>query len=140
MNRISMVLFVLLCALNINAQSRNALQIRAVINEQVAAWNAGDMDRYMNTYWQNDSLMFVGKEIELGWNYVLKNYKKAYPDTASMGKLDFEILNLKELSTLYYSVVGKWHIKGSGGDQKGASTLLFKKIKNRWVIIQDHTS
>ena len=140
MKKITIIFLSLLFVINTNAQPKDDIQIRTVMNEQVAAWNAGDMDRYMNTYWQNDSLMFVGKEIELGWNYVLKNYKKAYPDTASMGKLDFEILNLKELSTLYYSVVGKWHIKGSGGDQKGASTLLFKKIKNRWVIIQDHTS
>ena len=98
------------------------------------------MDCYMNTYWRNDSLMFIGKDIELEWDYVLKNYKRANPDTASMGKLDFEIINLKRLSTLYYSVVGKWHLKRSAGNQKGAFTLLYKKIKNKWVIIQDHSS
>ena len=140
MKRINIVFLTLLFALNTKSQTKDDLQVSAVMKEQMAAWNAGDMDRYMNTYWRSDSLMFVGREIEVGWNYVLKNYKRAYPDTASMGKLDFEIINLKRISALYYSVVGKWHIKGSGGDQKGASTLLFKKIKNRWLIIQDHTS
>jgi len=130
----------LLFAINTNAQIKDDLQISSVMKEQMAAWNAGDMDRYMNTYWRSDSLMFIGREIEVGWNYVLKNYKRAYPDTASMGKLDFEIVKMKRLSGLYYSVVGKWHLKRSGGDQNGAFTLLFKKIKNKWVIIQDHSS
>ena len=140
MKRISVVFLSLLFAINTNAQSKDAIQIRAVMNEQVAAWNAGDMDRYMGTYWRNDSLMFIGRNIEIGWDNILKNYKRAYPDTASMGKLDFEIINIKGLSALYYSVVGKWHLKMSAGDQKGAFTLLFKKVKNKWVIIQDHSS
>lgn len=126
--------------LSANAQSKDDLQIRAAMNEQVASWNAGDMDRYMGTYWHNDSLMFIGSRVELGWDNILKNYKRSYPDTASMGKLDFEIISLKRLSVLYYSVVGKWHLKRTAGDQKGAFTLLFKKVKNRWVIIQDHSS
>ena len=84
--------------------------------------------------------MFIERNIEIGWDNILKNYKRAYPDTASMGKLDFEIINIKGLSALYYSVVGKWHLKRSAGDQKGAFTLLFKKVKNKWVIIQDHSS
>ena len=126
--------------LSASAQSKDDLQIRAAMNQQVVSWNAGDMDRYMGTYWHNDSLMFIGRSIELGWDNILKNYKRAYPDTASMGKLDFEIINLKRLSVLYYSVVGKWHLKRTAGDQKGAFTLLFKKVKNRWVIIQDHSS
>lgn len=140
MNKITMFFLSLLFAVNTNGQSKDAIQIQAVMNEQVAAWNAGDMDRYMDTYWRSDSLMFIGRDIEVGWNVVLKNYKRAYPDTAAMGKLDFEIINLKRLSVLYYSVVGKWHLKKSAGDQKGAFTLLFKKVKNKWVIIQDHSS
>ena len=130
----------LLFAINTNAQIKDDLQISSVMKEQMAAWNAGDMDRYMNTYWRSDSLMFIGKDIEFGWDYILKNYKWAYPDTASMGKLDFEIVKMKRLSGLYYSVVGKWYLKRSAGDQNGAFTLLFKKIKNKWVIIQDHSS
>lgn len=132
--------FLLIC-ISSYAQSKDELQIRTAMNEQLAAWNAGDMDRYMNTYWHSDSLMFIGKNgPTYGWDNTLKNYKRGYPDTASMGKLDFDIINLKRLSVMYYSVVGKWHLKRTAGDLKGAFTLLFKKVKNRWVIIQDHSS
>ncbi len=125
---------------NAGAQTKDEMLIRSAMNEQTAAWNAGDMTRYMNTYWKSDSIMFIGKNIEYGWDNVLKNYKKSYPDTAAMGKLNFELLSLKRLSVMYYSVVGKWYLKRTAGDQKGAFTLLFKKIKNRWVIVQDHSS
>ena len=95
----------------------------------------------MNGYWQNDSLMFIGKSgITYGWQKTLDNYKKGYPDTASMGKLNFELLQIKRLSVNYFFVVGKWHLTRSIGDVGGAFTLLFRKVKNKWVIVADHSS
>ncbi len=123
------------------AQSVDELQIKAAMNEQLQAWNNGDIDRYMQTYWHSDSLMFIGKTgPTYGWDNTLKNYKKGYPDTAAMGKLNFDIISCKRLSVLYYSVVGKWYLTRSIGNIGGAFTLLFKKVKGKWVIIQDHSS
>ena len=138
-------LFLFVCALLLSlsnfAQTRETALIQAAMTEQVNAWNAGDIDRYMNTYWHDDSLMFIGKSgVTYGWENTLKNYKKSYPDTAAMGKLDFQLLSVKRLSELYYSVVGKWHLKRTKDDIGGAFTLLFKKIKGRWVIVADHSS
>ncbi|MEJ7674787.1 MAG: hypothetical protein WKF59_19350 [Chitinophagaceae bacterium] len=78
--------------------------------------------------------------ITYGWQKTMENYKKNYPDAAAMGKLDFTILQTKRLSVLYYSVVGKWHLTRTIGDLNGHFTLLFKKIKNTWVIVSDHSS
>ena len=115
--------------------------INKALNEQLAAWNAGDVNRFMQTYWQNDSLMFIGKNsVTYGWQNTLENYKKNYPDTAAMGKLDFNILETKRLSLLYFFVVGKWHLTRNIGNVGGHFTLLFKKIKNKWVIVADHSS
>ena len=141
MKNISMLLLALLVFISIQAQTKEERRIRTAMNEQMTAWNAGNMNRYMNTYWKSDSLMFIGKSgVTYGWDNTLKNYQKGYPDTAAMGKLDFELINLKRLSGRYYSVVGKWHLKRTAGDLKGAFTLIFEKIKNRWVIVQDHSS
>lgn len=123
------------------AQSADETTIRQEMNEQLAAWNAGDINRFMGTYWQNDSLMFIGKSgVTYGWEQTKKNYLKGYPDTAAMGKLDFNIIQVKRLSVLYFHVVGKWHLKRTAGDLSGHFTLLFKKIRNKWVIIADHSS
>lgn len=123
------------------AQSADEKIIRQAMNEQLTAWNAGDINRFMATYWENDSLMFIGKNgVTYGWENTKQNYIKGYPDTAAMGKLDFNIIQVKRLSVIYFSVVGKWHLTRSIGDLSGHFTLLFKKVKNKWVIISDHSS
>ena len=126
---------------SVTAQSKDEQAIRNSLNVQLQAWNNGDVETFMQTYWQNDSLKFIGKSgVTYGWQNTLDNYKKGYPDTAAMGKLDFNILEVKRLSAIYFFVVGKWHLTRSIGNVGGHFTLLFKKVKNKWVIIDDHSS
>lgn len=120
---------------------KNEIAIRSILDKQTAAWNRGDINGFMDGYWQNDSLMFIGKSgVTYGWTNTLNNYKKGYPDTAAMGKLNFNIIKVKKLSNQYYYVVGKWFLKRSIGDVGGHYNLLFEKINGRWVIISDHSS
>jgi ketosteroid isomerase-like protein len=123
------------------AQTKDESQVRKTLSDQQAAWNNGDIEKFMQGYWQNDSLMFIGKSgITYGWQQTLNNYKKNYPDTAAMGKLNFEFIEIKRLSVNYFFVVGKWHLTRTIGNLDGSFTLLFRKIKNKWVIIRDHSS
>ncbi|HKB43086.1 MAG TPA: DUF4440 domain-containing protein [Chitinophagaceae bacterium] len=123
------------------SQEKDELSIRKLMDEQTKAWNRGDIEGFMKGYWENDSLMFVGKSgITYGWTNTLNNYIKGYPDTAAMGKLSFNITAVKKLSKEYYYVIGKWYLQRSIGDLGGHYTLLFKKEKGRWVIIADHSS
>jgi ketosteroid isomerase-like protein len=115
--------------------------IRKILDDQTTAWNRGDIENFMSGYWESDSLLFIGKSgVTSGWKQTLANYKKGYPDTAAMGKLSFNIIQVKRLSVKYFSVVGKWNLARSIGDLSGHYTLLFKRIKGKWVIIQDHSS
>jgi hypothetical protein len=126
---------------SLTAQSSDDLAVKAVLATQVSAWNRGSIDEFMETYWHNDSLMFIGHGgITYGYQNTLNNYKKNYSDTAKMGKLFFSLLKLKKLSPQYYFVVGRWFLKRGPGDIGGIYTLLLEKIKNKWVIIADHTS
>ena len=137
----SFLVIALLSFTSAYSQSKDETDIRSSIETQRIAWNAGDLNKFMETYWQSDSLMFVGKSgITYGWQNTLNNYKKGYPDTAAMGKLDFNIIEVKRLSVMYFFVVGKWHLTRSIGDVGGHFTLLFRKIKNKWVIVADHSS
>ena len=125
----------------VSAQTSDEQTIRKLLEEQRQAWNTGDKEKFMGAYWQSDSLMFIGKSgVTYGWQNTLNNYKKGYPDTAAMGKLKFDILEVKRLSVMYFFVVGKWHLSRSIGDVGGHFTLLFKKVKNKWVIVADHSS
>ena len=133
----ALVLFVFSLA----AQTKDKDLILKTLSNQQAAWNKGDIEGFMQGYWQSDSLMFISKSgITYGWQQTLNNYKKNYPDTAAMGKLAFDFIEIKRLSVSYFFVVGKWHLKRTIGNLDGAFTLLFRKIKNKWVIIRDHSS
>lgn len=123
------------------AQSNDEVIIRSEIEKQRLHWNQGNIEGFMSTYWQNDSLMFIGKSgITYGWQKTLENYKRGYPDTAAMGKLDFNLLQVRRLSGSYFFVVGKWHLTRSVGNVGGHFTLLFRKINNKWLIVADHSS
>ena len=126
----------------LNAQSKDETSIRTILAEQTSEWNKGNLESFMKGYWKSDSLMFIGKSgITYGWQQALDNYKKGYPDTASMGKLSFELITVKRLSEDYFFVIGKWHLKrDKEGDIGGHYTLLFRKIKGQWVIVADHSS
>ena len=131
-----------LMAITAAAQSnKDEKEILQILDNQNKAWNRGDLDSFMKGYWENDSLMYIGKNgVTYGYAQTLASYKKNYGDTARMGKLTFHILHVKKLSSEFYQVVGQWFLKRSAGDVGGHYTLLFRKIKGEWVIISDHSS
>ena len=65
--------------------------IRAVLDEQAAAWNKGDLQAFMKGYWNSKELTFYsGKDKRQGWEETLERYKKRYQsDGKEMGKLSF---------------------------------------------------
>lgn len=138
-------IFIFLCFILLaspsNAQTKTEQKIIQILKTQDVEWNRGNIDGFMQTYWNSDSLMFIGKSgVTYGWKNTLNNYKKGYPDTAAMGKLDFTLIDIKKLSRKYYHVVGKWHLNRTIGNLQGHFTLLLKKIKGKWLIIADHSS
>ena len=122
-------------------QSKDEQAALDLLKRQSSYWNKGDIENFMKGYWENDSLMFVGKSgVTYGYRATLENYKKGYPDRAAMGELSFQFIKTKKLSPEYIFVVGKWHLKRTIGDIQGHFNLLFQKINNEWVIIVDHSS
>lgn len=133
--------FFAVCSTSNYAQFKSEKEISVLLQKQTEAWNSGDINGFMQTYWKSDSLLFVGKsEVTYGWRNTLENYKKSYPDKAAMGILQFTIIKIQLLSSQFCNVVGKWHLARSMGDLEGHYTLILKKINGKWLIIQDHSS
>ena len=134
-------LFAILFVIKSQAQKHDEGEIRNLLVQQTETWNRGDINGFMQTYWQNDSLMFIGKDgVTWGWKNTLERYKKGYPDKETMGQLSFEVIQMKKLSAEYFFVVGKWMLKRNAGDLSGYYNLLMKRIKGQWKIIADHSS
>jgi len=115
-------------------------EIISVMKMQEKAWSNGDIDSFMKGYWNSDSLMFVGKNgIKYGWNTTRNNYKKAYPDKRTMGKLEFNIIKL-EVNGNSAFMLGKWSLVRENDNPNGHFALYWKKINGKWLITIDHTS
>ena len=93
MNKFILLAF-LLYAPFLQAQDKDLLAIQQVLDAQNAAWNEGNLEKFMEGYWNSDKLKFIGSRgLQEGWQKTLDNYKKSYPDKATMGKLTFTILS-----------------------------------------------
>lgn len=115
--------------------------ILGLLDKQVVAWNNGDLEKFMETYWKSDKLVFVGSRgPTYGWQSTLDNYKKSYPDKATMGKLGFKIQKISKIDTKSVFVIGRFHLTREMGDLTGHFTLVIQKIDGKWLIVSDHSS
>ncbi|MGH7570305.1 MAG: YybH family protein [Gemmatimonadota bacterium] len=117
-------------------------EIVDVLREQVEAWNQGDLDGFMDGYWQSPDLIFTsGARVQRGWQTTLDRYRTAYGDRPeTMGRLTFSDLEVHPLDRWSAWVLGRWSLETGQGQRGGVFTLVFQEIDGRWVIVHDHTS
>ena len=120
--------------------SKGADEIRAVMERQAADWNRGDIDGFMKGYWNSDKLVFVSSRVTRGWQPTLDNYKRSYPNKEAMGTLTFSDLEITVLSKDAAVVLGSWSLQRASDNPKGKFTLIFRKFKEGWQIVHDHTT
>ena len=120
---------------------KSKAEIRSVMDAQVVAWNNGDIEGFMKGYWNSSELTFVsGANVTKGWQPTLERYKKGYDSKAKMGTLTFSDLEITMLSKDSAVVLGSWSLARANDNPHGKFTLTFRKFKEGWRIIIDHTS
>lgn len=125
-----------------DAASQSAPQavIRAVLDAQVAAWNAGDIDRFMQGYEDSPQTTFIGTTVRHGFAEILANYKATYSTRAKMGTLTFSDIDVRMLSPTNALVTGRYTlVKDSAPNQTGIFSLVWAKTAQGWKIVLDHT-
>jgi ketosteroid isomerase-like protein len=116
--------------------------IRQVLDQQVAAWNKGDVDGFMGGYWMSKDLTFFSGGSEThGWSETLDRYRKSYKSAGhEMGQLTFGEIRIEMLSPDSAFVRGTWKLNMSDGKTPhGLFTLIFRKLPDGWRIIHDST-
>lgn len=144
MKKIAFVFIVALAstsmARNVRVTANDLAAIRAVLDEQTAAWNRGDIDDYMAGYASSDETMFVGTDVTRGWTKVRDRYKAKYDSRAKMGTLAFSDLDLRPLGGDDVVVTGAWKLTREGDTPHGRFTLIFHRRPEGWRIVYDHSS
>lgn len=130
-----------LTPLDANAQQALAVEIKTVLSAQAEAWNQGDLEKFMETYWKSEKLTFSsGGTTTRGWQATLDRYKKNYTPE-KMGKLHFTDLEVTILETKTALVLGNWHLNVEDGSKSdGNFSLVVTQINGKWKIIHDHSS
>lgn len=115
-------------------------EITKVMTDQADAWNRGDIEGFMAGYWKSERLVFVSSDVTRGWQPTLDRYKKNYDSRAKMGTLSFSDLEIDVFSKDAACVLGSWSLAREKDNPHGKFTLIFKRFKDGWKIVQDHTS
>jgi ketosteroid isomerase-like protein len=115
--------------------------VQAVLDAQREAWNRGDIDGYMDGYARSPDTVFIsGDNISRGWQTVHDRYKKNYDSREKMGTLTFSDLETTVYSNNLAAMIGRWHLQRVNDAPHGRFTLIFRRTKQGWRIVHDHTS
>jgi uncharacterized protein (TIGR02246 family) len=117
--------------------------IRQTLQRQADAWNRGDLEAFMEEYWQSAELTFSsGGATTRGWQAARDRYRAKYGDATTMGQLRFDELEIKLLGTGRDAalVLGRWYLARGDEKMEGNFTLVLTREGKRWQIIHDHTS
>ena len=117
------------------------VEIRAVMNAQVAAWNRGDIDGFMAGYVRSDQLEFVSAgKITRGWQTVRDRYHRKYDSREKMGRLTFSEIKVESLNANNAVVTGRWSLRRKTDRPHGSFVLVFRRTPAGWRIAHDETS
>jgi ketosteroid isomerase-like protein len=123
------------------AQGHEDAEIMAVLNEQAAAWNRGDLAAFMAGYWKSDETIFAGAGgLARGWQAVYERYQKTYPDRKAMGQLSFSDMEVHKTCADAAFVLGQFHLVRENDKFSGIFTLNFRKFPEGWKVVADHTT
>ncbi len=115
--------------------------VKKVLTDQTEAWNRCDLEGFMEGYWKSDDLSFTsGNKNTRGWQATFDNYKRGYSDCDKMGKLSFSELDVTVLGKESAMVRGRFLLDRKTDKPTGLFTLIFRKFKDGWKVIHDHTS
>ena len=129
---------------NLNTGERikqECTEIEQVLDYQKKCWNDGDIDGFMEGYWNSEELVFTSLHHKpaYGWKATLNRYRESYPNKERMGTFNYVILECKLLNDTIAQLNGTWELKRSYDHPKGDFYLTFRKLKDNWLIIKDST-
>lgn len=117
-------------------------EVQTLLQEQVQAWNAGDLPRFLQTYLDDDQLTFFSAgTITRGYGSLAERYHQNYQaEGKEMGTLSFRDLEVLPLSSTTALARARWKLVTSKETIEGLFTLLVQRQPQGWKIVHDHTS
>jgi len=120
--------------------------IHAVLDAQIVAWNRGDIEGFMDGYWNSPEFIYIGnKQVTRGWQAMLDRYhqifKSAEGTPVPMGRLELTETQIVSLDQNAALVWGTYQVTNPDGKRRGGLyTLVMRKLPEGWRTIYDRTT
>ena len=115
--------------------------IRTVFEEGCAAWNRGDLDGYLASYWDSDQTLWISSgSLRRGKEAIVTAYKARFSGGQNIGKLTVAELQIDVLTPMDALAFGRWILESDHQSSTGFFTVQLKKIDDAWVFVYDHAS
>lgn len=121
-------------------------EIKQMLRSSAVSWNQGDLDGFLDDYWNSEELTFSGPGgVTRGWEEVRSRYEQSYwAPGAVRDSLSFEDLEVFPLGANHALALGRYvlHALGQGGgvSSTGYFSLVLRRTQEGWKIMHDHTS
>jgi uncharacterized protein (TIGR02246 family) len=120
---------------------KNEFAIRKVFEAGCAAWNRGDLDGYLASYWDSNKTIWVSSgSLRRGRKAIVAAYKARFSTPQQMGKLALAELEIDVLTTTDAIAFGRWILVVDNKKAKGFFTVQLRKIEGTWFFVSDHSS
>jgi len=111
----------------------------SLLKKQESDWNRADLTAFLQPYWDSDTLVTVNlRGLKYGKSSLERQLRKDFPDSSSMGHLDYEVIHISLIGEKDAFLTGKWLRKNEKKFRGGYFTILLRKTGSRWVIISEH--
>lgn len=114
---------------------------REVLEQQVVAWNRGDLDAFAAGYQRGPHTVFASAQgVQVGFEAMLARYRASYPDRAAMGRLAFSELEFADLAPDAVAARGRWQLTRARDAPWGWFVLVLRRDDGEWRIVLDYTT
>jgi uncharacterized protein (TIGR02246 family) len=137
MTRLALVWLIAAVASGTGAMPPGDVEIRALLHDQAAAWNRGDLPEFCAVY-AEDATFISPSGLTSGRQAVLDRYRKKYVDKTGMGSLTLDVLEVRALHAGSTSVIARWTLTWPDKPKaEGLTLLVLRKTRGAWQIVQD---
>jgi ketosteroid isomerase-like protein len=117
--------------------------IQAVLDAQAVAWSQGDLDAFMQYYWNDPALYYASSgTLVRGWQPLLDSYRARYGEGAALGSAAFSDVQIDLLGAEAAKAHGRFEVTVAGKRAAaGSYTLVLRRFAGEgWKIVADQVS
>ena len=117
-------------------------QVQAALDAQVTAWNSGALEKSASVYYDSPEMLWVNRTgIRKGTDSLQRSFRRPQTDRSRPGTYSYEPLQILQLSPNCVYFVIRWKMEQNGrNSMTGVTSLVWKRINKKWVIVAEHAS